>query len=275
MINLQSHDAKAGECVAGLKDVLQDSAATLINVNVNDVHPSWQPSFESAIHELTKPHRASNLSWKRTLRQMLAVRLGWKFVLFVDDDITPATDGSRTLLPSDLLYALYAMQEDDDLQIVGWPSVDFHDNSVVGHARRVIGLPQDVFITGSAMLLRVTGHMSFFPFSMYNEDWLRMIGTVAGAPNPRRALARGGGVRQRPYDPFRVPRAQCEEVGELIGEGLMNLLEDEGGKAFAGRTDAAYWKRVIVERRALLEDIIEARAGTGVSSRDGEQSCEA
>jgi hypothetical protein len=260
MVCLQSHDAHAADCIEGLKDMLGDTLELLI-VDMNEVHASWTPQLESADDELTKPHRASNLAWKRTLGQMLAVRLGWEFILFIDDDITPATDGSPTLSPKHLAAALRALQEDADLQIVGWPSVGFHDNSVVGHARRLIGLHQDVFISGSAMLLRVTERMGFFPFSMYNEDWLMMVGTVAGAPNPQRALARGGAVRQKPYDPFRVARAMSEEAGELLGEGLMNLLEDEGAKGLARRMDVAYWKRVMSERCTLLRSIIEARGG--------------
>lgn len=99
---------------------------------------------------------------------MLAVRLGREYILFVDDDITPYTDGRHPLSPEYLAHALRVMDEDSDLQATGWPSFDMSDNGVVGHARPLVGLGQDVFISGPAMLLRMASHTAFFPLSMYN-----------------------------------------------------------------------------------------------------------
>lgn len=221
-------------------------------------HLKWQPDFESAKDELTLAHQNSDLAWKRTLGVMLAVRLGWEFVFFVDDDITPYTDGRRTLSPQHLAHAMRAMREDSDLQAVSWPSISMADNGVVGHARPLVGLGQDVFMSGSAILLRVTTQMSFFPLKMYNEDWFMMIQLAAAAPNYTRALAQAGGVQQKPYDAFCLERAQREEPGELVGEGLMSMLEDEGPE-LSSMSDVQFWARVIKHRRGLLNWIIQKR----------------
>ncbi|KAF2758111.1 hypothetical protein EJ05DRAFT_377420 [Pseudovirgaria hyperparasitica] len=207
---------------------------------------------------MTAAHKASNLAWKRTLGVMLAVRLGWEFVFFVDDDITPYTDGRLTLSAEHLAYALRAMREDSDLQAVSWPSIHMADNGVVGHARPLVGLGQDVFVSGSAILLRVTTHMAFFPYSMYNEDWLMMVQLVAAAPNWTRALARAGGVRQKPYDCFSLQRALHEEPGELVGEGLMSMIEDHG-PALINKGNVDFWARVKQHRRELLYWVIRKR----------------
>lgn len=256
LITLQSHAACSAD-YHSVSDQLGDKAS-LVRVDMHHVHSSWQPDLESAQDKLTLPHQSSDLGWKRTLGVMLAVRLGWEYVFFVDDDITPYTDGRVTLSAAHLAHAMRAMRADSDLQAVSWPSICMADNGVVGHARPLVGLRQDVFISGSAILLRVTNHMSFFPLNMYNEDWLMMVQLAVGASRHTRVLAQAGGVQQKPYNAFCQERAQREEPGELLGEGMMSLLEDEGPQLYS-MSDVHFWARVMKHRRELLHWIIRKR----------------
>ncbi len=256
LIVIHSRDARAAEFPAAVRDLLGDA---LVMIDLDQVHESWRPGLESAQDDLGRLHRTNDVGWKRNLGLMLAARFGWEFALFLDDDIAPAEHGP-TLTPEYLAHALQVLKGDGDLQAVGWPLVGFDDNSVVGHARPLVGLPQDIFISSGALLLRVGEHTAFFPENVYNEDWLLLIQTLAGAGDYQRALARGGPVRQKPYDAFCRVRARSEEVGELLGEGLMNLVEDHG-PGFPGLMSGRYWKRVMAGRRSLLRRIIRERAG--------------
>jgi len=256
LIVIHSQDARAADFPPSVRDLLGDA---LVLVDLDQVDPSWRPGLTSAEDELGGLHRANDVGWKRNLGLMLAVRFGWEFALFLDDDIAPAESGP-TLTPQHLAHALRVMRDDADLRAVGWPLVGFDDNSVVGHARPLVGLPQDIFISSGALLLRVGEHTAFFPENVYNEDWMLLIQTLAGPGDYQRALARGGPVRQKPYDAFCPVRARSEEVGELLGEGLMNLVEDHG-PGFVSLMSGRYWKRVMAGRRSLLRRIVRERAG--------------
>ena len=64
--------------------------------------------------------------------------------------------------------------------------------------------------------------MPFFP-EQYNEDWFFFSRLTA-----RRDLAHVGYATQAPYDPFADPvRAQQEEFGDLLAEGLYALFENQ------------------------------------------------
>ncbi|MCD5313078.1 hypothetical protein [Kineosporia babensis] len=256
LIVVHSRDALPEEFPQSVRDLLGDA---LVLVDLDSVSPSWQPGFATAEDELSSLHRCNDVGWKRNLGIMLAVRFGWEFVLFLDDDIRAAAQGP-TLTPRYLAHALRVLNEDPDLMIVGWTLRDFDDNSVVGHARPLVGLPQDIFISSGALLLRVGEDTAFFPHGVYNEDWMLVLQTLAGARDYQRALAHAGPVHQKPYEAFCPERARSEETGEILAEGLMNLAEDHG-PAFARVVSGQYWKRVMARRRTLLRTIVRGRAG--------------
>ena len=63
--------------------------------------------------------------------------------------------------------------------------------------------------------------LQFFP-DIYNEDWFFFAETAA-----RHRLTNAGEARQAEYDPFDSPvRAEHEEFGDLLAEGLYSLMED-------------------------------------------------
>ena len=67
----------------------------------------------------------------------------------------------------------------DHSQIAGMVCREYPDNSVVCHARRLAGLPQDNFVSGSARGVRCDDvALPFFP-DIYNEDWFFFSKAVA------------------------------------------------------------------------------------------------
>jgi hypothetical protein len=239
----------------------------LILAELADFSSRWLPVLHSTSHRISKLRRSNDVGSKRNLGLAIAVALGWEYLLLVDDDIGAAATGP-TLNPGQLAHALTVMTGDARLRAIGWTLEDYDDNSVVGHARPLAGLPQGIFIGGGALLVRCGAELPFFP-DIYNEDWLFLIALAGGSPDPRQALGLGGRVHQRSYAPFRPARARSEEAGEIIGECLMNLLEDHGSRYDRGLTPG-YWRRSLSNRWRLLQLIKESvhRVPTGPGGLD-------
>ena len=49
-----------------------------------------------------------------------------------------------------------------------------------------------------------------------------------------------------------------EEPGDIIAEGLMNLLEDDGPALWTVAGTPAYWRRAVARRSALINDLIRS-----------------
>ena len=177
----------------------------------------------------------ASLSRKRNLALLAARMCGWDTVLFLDDDIRPAAANPVRLAAGGLGPAA----------AVGFAVHGYPDNSVVCHARRLVGIAQDVFVGGSALIIDPSDEdLGHFP-TVYNEDWLYLFDALA-----KRRVTRTGTVEQVPYDPFADPgRGESEEFGELLAEGLVAHLE-------AGATDVpldtAYWADFRRRRAAFL-----------------------
>jgi hypothetical protein len=182
--------------------------------------------------------RRSDLSLKRNLGLLLTRMVGWDRVLFLDDDIRGVTAQHMREVASAL----------DRYTAVGMVVDDFPDNSVICHAHRDAGGKQDVFVGGSALAVRVSATTPFFP-QVYNEDWLFLLDAVR-----RGTVARAGSVNQLRYDPFdNWARAESEEFGDVIAEGLMTLLHTS---ATAPRgTNKFFWERVLRRRRLFIESV--------------------
>jgi hypothetical protein len=177
---------------------------------------------------------------KRNVGLLLGRMLGWQRVLFLDDDI-------RGLTARQVRRAATAIGA-TGTRIVGWRPADFPDNSVACHALRSSGRRQDVFIGAGALLVELTGRMSFFP-PVYNEDWLFWHDLVV-----RREVGQVGRVRQLAYDPFADPqRARREEFGDVLAEGLYELVH-QGRSVLVGCLPE-YWDEVIRTRREMLRGI--------------------
>jgi hypothetical protein len=197
--------------------------------------------------------RMSDLSTKRNLGLLLARLNGWHKIVFVDDDITLTNAKDFERLAKRLERA----------PIAGMVCRDYPDNSVACHARRLAGLPQDNFVSGSVLGVNCDDlPFSFFP-DIYNEDWFFFSKAVA-----RYKLANVGDATQRPYRPFADPeRARHEEFGDLLAEGLFSLIDEvldhsidkEDGQStdyqlLVESATVEFWEEFIRARRDTLQD---------------------
>lgn len=243
-VALCSGDTQLPEA-AGLAREVPGLSCTLV-----DLREGWTSElleFRTSRFEAATRRRNSDLSTKRNIGLLLARMSGWRRILFLDDDIRLDADLVRgaagTLRPG---------------RATGMRALDFPDNSVVSHALREVGVDQDVFVSGSALLVDTSRIDSFFP-DVYNEDWLFLFEAVRfGQVSPF------GEVSQEKYDPFADPgRAVREEFGDVLAEGLMSLLHHAGGTQRA--LTEKYWDTVLEQRRAMLRSIAELLENAGKS----------
>jgi hypothetical protein len=243
-------------------------------VHLDEVDHRVHHQFQTTRHPLSRLWRNNDVGPKRNHGLLQAVARGWGAVLFLDDDVSPyapedLTDRCGTLDPGGVRVSRAALDADPLLQAVGWTLEGFDDNSVYGHARREAGQEQKIFVGAGALLVRVTEHTPFFP-DIFNEDWLFLIALAAAAPDHRQAIGVAGKVHQRPYWPFSPKRARSEEAGDIIGEALLNLVEDHGARFVARALAKAYWRKAISSRSAALartrQELTRA-IGTSVADR--------
>ena len=150
--------------------------------------------------------RNNDLSMKRNTGLLLARMLGWERIFFLDDDIRAITGGT-VLSTVSLLGA-----DGHGYRTAGMSVEKYPDNSVVCHARRVVGEFQDVFVSGAALAVDCRASFDFFP-DLYNEDWLFFYRDAAAA----RLATPGSLVEQLQYDPFADPqRAAGQEFWDVI-----------------------------------------------------------
>lgn len=195
-------------------------------------------------------NRRSDLSVKRNLGLLLARLHGWGKIFFLDDDIGERVHGTPIALPPEVVRRVAA--ELDVRRIGGLTCREFPDNSVVCHARRLAGYPQDTFVSGAALGVNCNDQpVPFFP-NQYNEDWFFFSPLVAD-----RSLGFVGSAIQAAYDPYLDPqRAREEEFGDVLAEGLFALFEQQAIEMnYFQRLDGAkesYWGRFIEARRQML-----------------------
>jgi hypothetical protein len=181
----------------------------------------------------------TDLSSKRNIGLLLARMVGWEHIFYLDDDI-------RDISYSDLSATVSMLKE---YHSAGMQVVEFPDNSIVCHAHRETGAFQDVFVTGSALAVHGAKATGFFP-KVYNEDWLFFYQEAA----LRKLGASRLPATQLVYDPFKEPtRAEWQEFGDVLAEGLYGLLHQGKGAEHATRQ---YWAEFLRERRNFLLAII-------------------
>ncbi|ONI85503.1 hypothetical protein ALI22I_27275 [Saccharothrix sp. ALI-22-I] len=216
------------------------AGAELVAVDVGHLPPGLLPAFETTtMLEGTIFERKVDTSLKRNLGLLLAGVVGWERIAFLDDDIV-VPDPLDLNRAADLLKSSTAAA----LAVEGFP-----DNSVVCHAFRDVGGPQDTFIGGGALVIGRSLLKSFFP-NVYNEDWFFLLDDQGIGSS-----AVVGQALQKVYDPFANDiRARSEEFGDCLGEGLFALLDEGGTLAHA---DSYFFERFIADRRAMISDIID------------------
>jgi hypothetical protein len=210
--------------------------------------------------------RDSDLSVKRNIGLLIARMLGWQHIFFMDDDIRGIYVGELASTISMLgihgeryrssgmqvEYFQTSSQSEKTFRSSSMQVKYFPDNSVVCHARRMVHLDQDVFVSGSVLAVDCTAPFDFFP-DIYNEDWLFFYRDAA-----ERKLASPGlqatQMHQEKYNPFADPqRAAKEEFGDVIAEGLYSLLHyPEFGWHSPTKI---YWELFLANRKRILENV--------------------
>jgi len=227
----------------------------LIAVDTPDLRrlrlPRWQTS---ALLAGTIFERRTDLSTKRNLAIMLSHMLSWSRIVFLDDDIT-ALNPEHFRRASDLLSVYNA---------VGFHIGGFPDNSVVCHAYRQAGGPQQQFVGGGALAVNLDRCRSFFP-DIYNDDWFFLL----DGDKWLQPTAVTGQVAQYPYDPYRIERARAEELGDVLAEGLYWLLDQDRSIMDA---DDEYWAQSLSRRQHFIESVIAmVQADGGLKSAERER----
>jgi hypothetical protein len=216
-------------------------------------------------HLLTRSRLGNDVGLKRNLGLLLAVLCDWPVILFLDDDIKTEADSTpsvhvphQLVRPDDLRAAdvLVDMAVERDLLVAAFQQKDYDDNSVVCHARRLIGLEQGIFPSGGAMYVRTAMPTAFFP-TIYNEDWLYffMVLAESAQTHPYGSMKVAGVVHQDAYPPFVPARARREEPGDSLGEGLFRLLEGYAPRLDLPETER-YWRETLMLRRKMLHELM-------------------
>lgn len=200
--------------------------------------------------DLTR-RRESDTSLKRNLAIAVARMCGWSRILFMDDDVRGFGMPQLRVLEDVLACRQNAPAA------VAWAFEDFPDNSVVCHANRRAGAPQDTFAGGGALAVRVDVSVPHFPL-LYNEDWLFMLPLLWQQPS---GLVLAGCLRQKPFDPYRDPGdAIRQELGDVIAETLFGLVQRQLGAGdpesfLRDAKRASFWKLALCHRRRLVVSV--------------------
>jgi len=196
-------------------------------------------------------YRVTDLSTKRNLGLILARMLSWRRIFFLDDDI-------RDVNPADVHSTVSMLGSHP---AAGMRVANFPDNSVVCHAYRMTGGPQDVFVTGAALAVDCQQSSGFFP-DIYNEDWLFFYDVASAG----RLGSSWREVTQLRYNPFADPRhAAWQEFGDVLAEGLYALLHLGVGMEHA---TSEYWSYFLDARRRFFDAIIRRAHTASPGIRD-------
>jgi hypothetical protein len=184
-----------------------------------------------------------DLSTKRNLGLLIAKMLGWRRLMFLDDDIFGISKAEVDALAAGLNNHKVSVLIPDE----------FPDNSVACHAYRLGGGKQGKFASAGGMGVRCDRvDLPFFP-NIYNEDWFFFADEAAG-----HRINQVGTSRQKEYDPYKDPeRAVKEEFGDLLAEGLYSRLDK--GLDIPG-VDTGFWDEFIDSRETFLERVAASLA---------------
>jgi glycosyltransferase involved in cell wall biosynthesis len=201
------------------------------------------PSFTTdRLLQGTRFSQINDTSHKRNLGLLIARLCDWERVAFLDDDITIPR-------PADLNLAAGLTDEHAGVGLaIDENPPSFPDNSVVCHAFRDAGGDQGMFVGGGALVVGQESLYSFFP-NTYNEDWFFLVGK-----DNLRPVATVGRAMQRPYDPYGDGRrAQAEELGDCLAEGLFWLFDNGGSVQDA---DALFWREFLSRRISFIAEVV-------------------
>jgi len=226
----------------------------VIKANFNNKHLKLQLKTEKS--PLLKNYEG-DLAIKRNFGLLLARSIGWDSAIFVDDDLT--------LLKNHLAKLIDLFKRGAPL--ASYSLIDYPDNSVVNLAFQEIYGKDTIgqFLSGGLIMVRLSDTVTGFYPKIYNEDWLFMIPYIL----KHRQLYWAGTIRQDKYMPFKKSRAKNEEVGDLIGEGMLRLTISLIKKypkdsyesllnKLVKEANKTYWKQEILHRAVFIRELLNA-----------------
>jgi hypothetical protein len=240
-------DLSIGETVVAIIDMSKSVTQQVPQLRFNTDHLALSDNTWTV-------HR--DVAAKRNLALLMARALGWEYVLFLDDDIKRLEKDSprkRAHFSSRSVSNAFEALRSGVHDVVGWTMTDFPDNSVVCHARRLVGQPQESFIGGGSLAVHVTAATPFFP-NIYNEDWLFLYPLLRSQTDGRLPVGEAGSIGQQEFDPFREERAASEEFGDILAEGLFGVIGRQDLEALIYCRE--YWEQVICARKVMIKDVI-------------------
>ena len=179
---------------------------------------------------------------KRNLGLLVARMLGWRTVLFLDDDI-------RGLDAADVCRSTGGLQRSS---AVGFEVERWSDRSVVGRIDPT-GTARHGGVVGAAALLidGTSPLLKHFP-AIHNADWLFLYdallhGKVQQAPGRVHRLVDAAAVNAH--------RAGSQEFGEVIRTGLMHYVRHRG-RALVPLHEG-YWREILAGRREFIDEVAD------------------
>ena len=276
LVVLASKDAATSESLDKMREQIEECPpGDALVIRVSDSPTSLTAFDVDSLRISTENRRGASapggrvdvndVGRKRNLAVLLARTMSWSSLLLLDDDVFVDEDGqgrarprhSRTLDVKELHAAVGAVSQ-GACAAVGWTLRDFDDNSVLFRIRREMGRKQSQFIGGGALLLGVADDTPFFP-SIYNEDWLFLLALLRGNWSEAPWME-GGDIHQDAYQAYTPTRAAAEELGDLLGEGLLALVERRRPRLSTGDHD--HWRRAILNRAALAQSLLKKVEGS-------------
>ena len=210
------------------------------NISVIDPNKTIESNFIKQLKTFGGKYSKELLEWDLPLKRNYALLKsrtdGFKNILIIDDDIT---NFNETHFNHCLSYLKYN-------QIVGSLIMGFPDTSVIGHLEILCGYKYNPFLSGSFLFINVEKSNSLFPL-IYNEDWIFMIPSIAN-----QSIISVNQVSQLIYNPFTTIRVIQQEFGEIITEGLFNLIKTND---YHSRFDSNYWDYFIDLRKSELSNL--------------------
>lgn len=178
---------------------------------------------------------------KRNLGLLVARMLGWRSVLFLDDDI-------RGLDASDVCFAAPGLHSAAG---VGFAVEHWSDHSVVSRAHQLSSVSENFLVGGAALLVDpMSPLLGHFP-SIHNADRLFLYDALMH----RKVHYAPNAVERVPYDPLTdLRRAGAEEFGEVIGAGLVAYAQHRGRSLVP--LYEAYWREFLAHRRDFIAGIL-------------------
>lgn len=181
-----------------------------------------------------------NLGYVRNYAIIQAKALGFKQILFMDDDIiikenNIIQDMMRYLVNADFVGA----------KISGMP-----DDSIVGHVMRKLGMHPYEFLSCGFLAFNLDSVSEFF-LNYYNEDWIWLF-----LHKPKAKLVKYREVYQLPYNPFEnaAEKALQQEFGEILVEGVKYIIETDKDSSLLINKNT--WNLVVKRRIKMIKEII-------------------